>query len=465
MPPPVATIVFTFGILGLFVLARDRTAQTSKALWLPVVWLLINGSRQVSLWLRTGPRMSSLSDTGVDGSPLDAAIFGTILVAGLIVLIGRRRQVKAVLRANLPIVMFFAYCAISIVWSDYPFVSFKRWFKAVGDIVMVLVVLTDPGTSDAVKRLLARVSFILVPISVLLIKYYPDMSVYYDAYTGRRLISGVAMDKNMLGMGCLVFGLGAWWQCLEALEDLKGKERIRRLIAYGTVLAMAIWLFHEADSMSSLSNFIMGSALIAMSRFRPGRKTAVVNLVVLALVGLSFSALFLQVGGGAIQAMGRNPTLTGRTEIWSGLLQMNTNPLLGAGFESFWLHNKEIWAKGGYLDGVNEAHNGYLEVFLNLGWIGVTLLAVLILTGYRNVVIALRQEPEAGGFRLALFVVAIVYSFTEAGFRPLSLTWIALLLAIMVVPKSPKLNVPVSTEGQNADVSAIESRPARAWVS
>src|SRR5579863_9826309 len=106
--------------------------------------------------------MSSLSDTGVDGSPLDAAIFGTILVAGLIVLIGRRRQVKAVLRANLPIVMFFAYCAISIVWSDYPFVSFKRWFKAVGDIVMVLVVLTDPGTSGAVKRLLARVSFILV---------------------------------------------------------------------------------------------------------------------------------------------------------------------------------------------------------------------------------------------------------------------------------------------------------------
>jgi O-antigen ligase len=188
--------------------------------------------------------------------------------------------------------------------------------------------------------------------------------------------------------------------------------------------------------MSSLASFTMGACLIAMTkRFRLARRPALMHLVVAALVGASFSVLFLNIGGGALQAMGRNPTLTGRTDIWRALLHMSGNPLLGAGFESFWLGRQLQWAMGGLLQGVNEAHNGYLEVFLNLGWFGVALLALLIVTGYRNVVVALRREPEAGRFGLALFVIAVVYSFTEAGFRMLSPMWIAFLLAITAVPK------------------------------
>ena len=44
----IATLAFFAGILGLFVLNRDRTVTTSKALWIPVVWLWIAGSRPVS---------------------------------------------------------------------------------------------------------------------------------------------------------------------------------------------------------------------------------------------------------------------------------------------------------------------------------------------------------------------------------------------------------------------------------
>jgi len=47
----VATIVYAVWICALFALNRDRKARTSPALWIPVIWLLIAGSRMVSDWL------------------------------------------------------------------------------------------------------------------------------------------------------------------------------------------------------------------------------------------------------------------------------------------------------------------------------------------------------------------------------------------------------------------------------
>lgn len=434
----IATVVYAFGILGLFVLDRDRKARTSKALWLPVVWLLINGSRPVSVWLQIGPPTSA--DLYLEGSPLDRNIYLALLAAGLIVLLGRQATVVRFLQANPSIVLFVSYCAVSISWSDYPGVAFKRWIKSLSDLVMVLIVLTDPQRSCAVKRLLARVSFLLIPLSVLLIKYYPEMARYYSRWEGKQFVSGVAVDKNMLGMTCLVFGLGAGWRLLGVWRDQKGGERTRRLIAHGAVLAMVLWLLWMANSMTSLSCLILAGGLIAMtSLVRVARKPAVVHLMVAAVVCFSFSVLFLDVWGAALETMGRNPTLTGRTEIWKALLLVGGNPLFGTGFESFWLGERlqKIWSMGTLLEGINESHNGYLEVYLNLGWIGVALLAVLIVTGYRNLVVAFRRDPEAGTLWLAFFVAAIVYCFTEAAFKIMCPIWIAFLLAITAVPKAP----------------------------
>src|ERR1035437_3510363 len=140
MSSQIATIVYVVGILGLFLLDRDRKARTSKALWIPVAWLLIIGSRPVSQWLQVGPTIDSL-DRNIEGSPIDAAVFSILLAAGCVVLVRRRRKVGTILHANLPILLFFSYCALSTLWSDYTFVAFKRWIKAVGDVVMVLVIL------------------------------------------------------------------------------------------------------------------------------------------------------------------------------------------------------------------------------------------------------------------------------------------------------------------------------------
>jgi exopolysaccharide production protein ExoQ len=435
MPPSIALVIYSFGIWILLWLARDSEHVTSKALLIPTAYLLLNGSRPPSIWFQghTVPSPEQI----MEGSPFDRNIYIGLIVAGIVVLWRRQTAVVRILRANSAICFFLAYCAMSICWSDYPDVAFKRWIRLLGDFTIVLIVLTDRDPSSAIKQLLTRVGFILVPCSILLNKYYPKLSRFYDPYTGRQFVSGVATDKNMLGMSCLVYGLGVLWQFLEAYRAPKSRERTRHLIAQGVVLSMVLLLFAAADSMSSLSCFTMGGGLIvATSLFKIARKPAMVYLMVAAVVGASFAILFLHIGGGALESMGRNPTLTGRTEIWKGLLMYSGNPLIGTGFDSFWLGERmtHIWASGGLLYGINEAHNGYLETYLNLGCIGVTILAVLIVTGFRNIIATLRRNTDISRLRLGFFTAAIVYSFTEVGFRTSCSVWMAFLLAIVAVP-------------------------------
>lgn len=437
MPPPVAALVCALGILGLFALDQDRT-RTSKALWIPVVWLSIVGSREVSQWLAAfgvGHAAFSSQDAFLEGSPVDRLIYTGLLILGIAVLIGRKSEAGRLLRSNGPILLFFFYCAVSISWSDYPGVAFKRWIKALGDVVIIMIVLTDRHPSLAVKRLLARTGFLLIPLSVLLIKYYPDLGKSFKHY-GTSIYFGVTTNKNLLGLICLVFGLGAFWRFLSAYRDRGGMHRTRRLVVHGAFLAMVLWLLSAAHSMTGLACFVLGSFLIAATSFRAVvRSPWAVRLLIALLVCVSFSTLFLGMGGDALETMGKDATLTGRTDIWNLVLSLQPNSLVGAGFESFWLPGPrldKIWHA--YWWHPNEAHNGYIEVYLNLGWIGVFLLAVLIVTGYRNVALALRCDPDAGRLRLAYFVVGLVYNFTEAGFRMLDPVWITFLLAIIAVP-------------------------------
>src|SRR6202035_112417 len=126
---------------------------------------------------------------------------------------------------------------------DYTDVSFKRWIKAVGDLVMVLIVLTDANPFAAVKRLMARVGFVLIPASVLLIKYYPALGRIYNIWTWEPMFVGVTDHKNTLGMICMVLGLGFVWRFLLAYRERMDPYRTSRLTAYGVLIAMVVWLF------------------------------------------------------------------------------------------------------------------------------------------------------------------------------------------------------------------------------
>ncbi|HEY6770508.1 MAG TPA: O-antigen ligase family protein [Candidatus Sulfotelmatobacter sp.] len=434
MPPVLAATLVVAVILTFFVLEREAKARLSWALWLPMAWLLISGSRPVSSWFDMTPVQSAAQY--MEGSPLDRVVYTLLLAAGIAVLVKRRKIVARLLRKNWPILLFVFYCAISVTWSDYPGVAFKRWIKSLSDYVMVLIILTDLDREAALRRVLARASFILLPLSVLFIKYYPGLGRgYAEHWEGTQFFIGVADNKNMLGMTCLVFGLAALWRVLHARTGLR-RYRNQTLAIHLSLLAMAIWLLLKSNSKTSLACFVAtGGLMVAHTFSRTARKRVVVNLLVAAVVLISFSVLFLGIGGGVLQTFGRDSTLTGRTAIWDVLLTVPVNPLVGTGFESFWLGQRLqfLW-KFQIVKNITEAHNGYFEVYLNLGWIGVIFLAGLLWTGYRNVLQLLSRDPEAGRLRLGYFVMAVIYNFTEAGIRTTDLVWIAFILAIFALP-------------------------------
>src|SRR5262249_31614818 len=150
-------------------------------------------------------------------------------------------------------------------------------------------------------------------------------------------------------------------------------------------------------------------------------------------------------------ALGRKPDLTGRTEIWRIVIPMAPNPVGGAGFETFWLGPRVVqaYSRIGGLDATNEAHNGYIEVYLNLGLLGVGLIAMILGQGYLKAVSAFRRDPVLGGLLVTYVVTAGTYNFTEAGFRMLHLEWFFLLLSIVASSRVITLGEIPSESGRN----------------
>jgi exopolysaccharide production protein ExoQ len=421
MNPSLALLIFTIVIAGLFFLDRDPSARPSSAMWLPVIWLWICGSRSISSWLDSSP---------VADSPIDELLAGILVFLGIIVLV-RRRNVGRLIRLVWPVVLYFSYCLVSVLWSDFPEQGFKRWAKALGDLVMVMIIATDAKPMVALGRFFSRVGFVLLPTSVLLIKSYPGLGRAYDT-AGLMTNTGVTTNKNMLGVLAYVVALAALWQVLRLLGSNKLPNRNRHLLAQCTLLYFSISLLFSAHSATSGTCFTLGAvfmASITLPVFR--RRPAAVHALVLAIVLGGGLTVLLGGKAAAAKVVGRNADFTGRTEVWDALVPAVPNPMIGAGFETFWfgprLENLQI-----ALPGINEAHDGYLEVYLNLGLVGVGLIALILIMGYRTAVRAFRRDPALGNLLIAYILTAAIYSITEAGFRMLDPIWFCQLMSTVI---------------------------------
>lgn len=447
----IATIVCIAFIGWLFALDRDREVPASVALWIPTIWLLINGSRSVSEWLHPSSEIP-LSLQYSQGNPLDAAIFGALILAGILVLNFRFRRAAEVLRQNLPMVLFFCYCGLSIFWSDYQFIALKRYFKALGDLVMVLVMLTDPQPLYAIKRVFARMTFILIPVSVLLILFYPARGTAFDPVDRVTMYVGVTTFKNLLGMTCLVCGLSSLWSFMGAWEDRQMARRSKHLLAHGLMALTALALILRCNSMTSFSCYLLAAGAMVMST-RPWtlRKPRRIHWVVATTLLIPLFSVFID--SGLVHILGRKPNLTDRTVIWRAVLSMHTNPFVGTGFESFWLgsHLQSVWDLS--VHGIQEAHNGYIEIYINLGWIGEFFLFAMIVAAYPRILVALRRVPRLGQLGVGFFTAGLIYSLAEAGFRMMNPIWIAFLLGIA----SPALAWQRKPSGQKASVPVLRA--------
>jgi exopolysaccharide production protein ExoQ len=428
-----ALLVSISGILGLTYLNRCAEVRTSPALWLPTLWLLIVSSRPVSMWLAGGAPVDEQSLL-LEGSPTDAAVYGLLLAAGLVVLAVRGARTFSVLKVSLPVLLYFTYCLVSVSWSAFPLIAFKRWTKDIGDLVMVLVVVTDRNPTMAIQRLFSRVGFIVLPLSVALIRY-SDLGRGYDP-DGNLMNTGVTTNKNTLGLVTFVLGLGVAWTVRSLIVDAQQPHRGRRLASQLVVLAFAIVDLRLAQSATSIACFGFGAALVGITAVRGiSRRPAAVHALVATIV-IAGGAMMLFGGQSLVtEALGRESNLTGRTEIWAAVIPLVPHPLVGAGFESFWMSRpvdalQRALPNWYHVEALYSSHNGYIETYANLGWIGVGLIALILVNGYRRACAAFRYDSALASISLALLITSALYSLTEAGFRTLTPTWITLLLGV-----------------------------------
>lgn len=421
MSPLVATLVTL--CFCAYMLRREQrlNPDASSALWLPVMWTFFIASKFPGQWLALlGLPVGILGPTS-EGTPIDAVFFLVLTLCGMRVLSRRGFHLGDFVRDNRCITVFLVYCLLAVFWSDMPFVSLKRWIKILGHPVMALIVLTDPDPIQAVRVFLKKAAILLLPLSMLFIKYYPALGRSFDQWTGAPFNQGVGNGKNGLGAICLIFGLFLFWDLLMAWKVPNRKVRRNQLIGSVGFLLLALWLLHLAQSATSLACLVLGmAAILALgTRFVNPRYIGptVMAVLLVAAIGEAFG-----LREAVIHMLGRRTDLTDRTQLWAAVLSMPFNPIFGTGFETFWSGERAaILAAKGFP--FIQAHNGYIETYLNLGLIGLCILVVWIFVSFRKIRIDLIKNFDLGRFELAFLFAIVAYNYTEAAYKALHPIW------------------------------------------
>ena len=446
MQPTLALLLWLVLLIALLRFDPAREGRTSYALWVPLIWLAILGSRLPSQWQSAGVVGTMSLQAMGEGNPLDRTIFLLLIVIAIGILFSRRFSVIQFAAKNILLISFLSFALLSVFWSDFPFVVFKRWFRDFGTYLVILVVLTDRSPLEAMRTVLRRLAYLLVPLSIVLDKYFVELSRVYNPWTGVATYVGATTSKNMLGLLCLVSGLYFLWDIF-ARWPHRRQRRTKLILAVDvTFLAMSILLLQTAQSTTSKLCLVLGGMVILASKSKfIRRRPAILKAAIPGSFCLYLILVFVfELNGAMAQALGKDPTLTDRTEIWAFLLGMHTNPLIGTGYQSFWVGPRldYFWHTSG-LGFINEAHNGFIELYLELGIIGVVLFIGFLIASYRIIYKRFVSSPGTGILGLAVWLVLVFYNMSEAAFE-WGLMYALFLMTAMSVPERSALRVSAS---------------------
>lgn len=436
--PHIALILCFVFILYLFIKDYKTEPKTSLGLWVPLIWMMIIGSRMVTHWFTPSGGGPLTPDMYLDGNPLDRTIFTILIALGLIILIKRKVLSSDLFNRNKFLFILLAYCGISILWSEVPFTAFKRYTKAIGNIIMVLVVLSEPNPSDAIKSMFRRMAYLFLPLSIVLIKYYPHLGRSYHRWSGEMSMTGVTMSSNHFALLCMVCCVFFLWNILCSYRNKNRSVQKSNIYIQIIIFGISIWYLAITAGRTAQLCFIIAACII-IGMETPFMKRNAKNIELYIFIAfiifliLEFSINLSEI---VILAMGGDPTISGRTNVWKDLLDFNTNPIIGVGYSSFWLGNRMefLWSK--YWWHPTQAHNGYLDVYLSLGLMGLTLLICFILLAFRNARDELLTNYQFGVFRITFVIITVFFNVTEYAFLEPALVWFIFLLVAVESPRT-----------------------------
>lgn len=309
-------------------------------------------------------------------------IFNTIGIASSLILIGwialsRLRPLAYLASANLWPMLYMCLVVSSTLWSIHPEITIRR---GVGYILTVIVAALLPlrfGVTGSMKVL--SVSFVISALgSFAFVAILPQYGIMHQADL-EGCWQGVFLTKNLLGAVMTV----AIFVELYLLVRCPRKEWWRTI-----TLSSFVTLLVFSRSMTQLLvalAYVVGAGAYLLWR-RSGWRSLVAIATTTCTVFLGF-ALVLSKPQSALQIIGKDSTLTGRTAIWPAILELvEERPVLGWGYRAMWQPNDATTAivdsVAGW--GVPSSHNAILEIALELGWSGVVIMGIMICLAFRR---------------------------------------------------------------------------------
>jgi exopolysaccharide production protein ExoQ len=376
-------------------------------------------------------QMSGLPYDPVEGDPVQRGILlSGYLLTIPIFLFNPSRAFQVVSRGPVPWLMIL-WAAITILWSGSAEITVRRVIAVLLTTLYVLVLyLRYPFQSFL--RLLGTAFFIAIFSSLLMVAFKPDWGIMSSVHLGAW--EGVFVHKNSLGK-VSVFAL-----CFFTMLGSCSRNRRERVFWAGAILLGAIALVgsRSATALVVLGTMVLGAIVLRVGR--PWRKVWPVFILLILLVGSGVVLWAIQNREILVDALGRDASLTGRVPLWQVLLPMGLENPLGYGYGAFWLGLKgpsaEVWHALGWA--VPNAHNGFLELWLHLGWVGLGLGIILLGRIFTaNLERALAGSHEAI-FWILFCIIFTTYNFVEVNlFNQNNIYWVLLAYAYFSTQSRP----------------------------
>jgi exopolysaccharide production protein ExoQ len=348
---------------------------------------------------------NSTPDAVAEGSPVMQGLWLAIYALATLRAIRHYRDIKETVRANKLLMLLVLIAMLSAVWSEDPGVTVRRSIAVCATTLFAMDLATRYSIRDQL-RLLGYVLGFLLLLSVMFQIFMPDLIPAVDSgYSGAW--HGVFQQKNefarMVALATLVF---------------LTRSRPPRWSGLATIGITAISSALILVSQSRTALVVMAAVLVLLRIFRlrrHGKKALVGGIVAIVLVAIVLS---IAVDTESMAGMlGRDTTMTGRTKIWTVALEsLAERPLLGYGYSAFWnvspdalrINEKLQWQ-------VPHAHNGFIDLPLQLGFAGLGLFLVVYAVAVRRAIAYVYRDPDQEAlWPIAYFAFVLLYQFTES---------------------------------------------------
>jgi len=417
-----------FFIIVFFVLDNKEWPDFSIDLWVPFLWLTISSTRILSIFFPLKETYDSLTQNQyLEGNIYNRIIFSSLILVGLLIISLRMKRLKSIPKANIWLIILYLFALMSIFWSIYQFVSLKRWIMIMGHFVMVIIILMKEDYIKAIEHVLRRYFSVIVVFSVLVLRYFKDIGFQRTVH-GTKVWAGIMTHKNELGPVCAFAIIFVLWRLFK-------KDR-KNLVFDSFLLLLSLYLMTRAGSASSIIILFLGAILLFLfyifSYSFKKIKIIAFLLTVLIIIPLLWQASLNKAVSPILLVLGRESSLTGRVPLWTDLIKIaNKKWMFGSGFENFWLVNFSIiWQK--YSFRPNNAHNGYIEIYLNLGITGLCILIILLFVNLSKLVKQLEKERNVYVLIFIYFLMVLINNISEAFFFKTNLEWFIVIVASFV---------------------------------